>query len=272
MRLTRDVLVSLLVGAGIWFAIAFGVVVLGDAMGGFRYGETLILPDSYLLSDNRGGVGAVAAIAFLVAGALYAWLLLGRLSAAGPRLVGVLFLSAGVWCAGSPSTYERILGQPPAWGYTIVLAAPLLVPVERWPALRRAGFLLGPLVWLAIGAGNRLFVSAVGVHARGESLMLGYERGRPGQLWSAIGCVLVLFVAGALAAPLLRGGSSTVGLICAGLSVWALIDVEAVGGWARLVAAPLWGYALVLAVPMVAAYVRPEAHARALRAPVASGS
>jgi len=31
-------------------------------------------------------------------------------------------------------------------------------------------------------------------------------------------------------------------------------------------------YALVLAVPMVAAYVRQEAHARALRAPVASGS
>jgi hypothetical protein len=259
MKVYRDVVISLLLGAGIWFAIAFGAVVLGDAMGGFRYGETLILPDSYLVTDNRGGIGAVAAIAFLVAGALYAWLLLGHFSPAGPRLVGGLFLSAGVWAACGPATYDRILGQPPAWGYTIVLAAPLLISVERPPALGRSGpacVLVGALVWILIGAGNRLYVDGVGVGPMGESLMLPYERGRPGELWTAIGGVVVLLAAGVLAALLLRGspvGVGLVGLGYTGLSIWALTEVFAVADWAPLVAAPLWGYALMLAVPMVAA-------------------
>jgi len=256
MKVCRDLVISLLLGAGIWFAIAFGAVVMGDAMGAFRFGETLILPDSYVLIDNRGGTGAIAAIAFLIAGAQYAWLLLGRFSPAGPRVVGGLFLSVGVWSACSPATYDRILGQPPAWGYTIVLAAPLLVPVERWPAPRRPGLLFGPVIWLAIGAGNRLYVDGVRVGSMGESLMLAYEQDRPGDLWTAVGGMVALFVAGALAAPLLRAGSSTVGLAYTGLSVWALIDVVAAGDWAPLLAGPLWGYALVLAVPMVASSVR----------------
>jgi hypothetical protein len=255
MKLCRDLVISLLAGAGIWLAIAFGAVVLGDAMGGFRCGEAMILPDGYVLTDNRGGVGAVAAAVFLVAGALYAWLLLGRFSPSGPRLVGGLFLSAGVWAACSPATYDAIVGQPPAWGYTIVLAAPLLIPVDRRPARCRSGLLLGAGIWLAIGAGDRLFVKAVGVHAKGESIVLGHET-----LGYGVGSVLVLLAAGVLVAVVLRAGPSSVvvGLSFAGLSIWALTDVVAVEGWAPLAAAPLWGYALVLAVPMVAAFVSQE--------------
>jgi hypothetical protein len=280
MKLARDVALSLLLGALIWAGTGFAAAKLVHAFGGFRFGEPMILPDSYL-PPGRATAGGIAAAVLVAVGLLYYLLLIVR-SPVGPAVVGGLYFGVSVWAVAHPASFEHTMPgnafglnrfwQAPAWGYAMLLAGPLLLRLaDGW--LRRPAVpavLLGPLIWTTIAAGLSALAAAVGADELGESLRLSYERDKPpihNPLTFGLLSVLLLLAAGALFTLLLRSaavpaGLTVVGVLTLAASAWSMSDPESQNFLyldsrssnpfqLYFLGVPAFGYALLLAPAML---------------------
>jgi hypothetical protein len=182
--------------------------------------------------------------------------------------------------------------QAPAWGYTMLLAVPLALASARWRPLlggqTQPLMALTPLIWLLAGVGIYTMSRTVGSVQMGEGLLLAYQRDKPplhNPVLNGVISVLTLLAAGLLTLILLRGGTrrvgdgprvagttgagvGVVGLGFAVVSLFAIVAAETFDKLLHLVGlrqddaalqvlvAPVWGYALLLAVPMLAISVR----------------
>lgn len=275
----RSVLISVPVGILVWITTGAGVARLGRALGGLYFGETMILPDDYV--SDRGVDFTLAALLLVAAGLLYSGLLAAKLAPAGPVTVAVAYAGISLWAMVDPAAFgstfpSELLGadravQAPAWGYAMLLAGPLafgaVSPDGRgWLAGRVPPYLASaPLVWLATAGGIATLATTVGVYGLGEGLVLAPDNAQP--LLYGLASVLLLLAAGLLYLLMLRGGRRSVGLPAVGLvflgvSLLAMFDPElflppqslygtALADGLNVLVKPVWGYAVLLAVPML---------------------
>jgi hypothetical protein len=131
MRHAGSLLLSLFLAPLIWVATGYGLNEIGrtraELVGGFE-------------------VEIVLGLAALVAGgALYALLVMARLSPIGPALIGLVFVGLSSWAAFDPTSYFDTMPTDlrdndfaltyPALGYSALLAVPLLATLlspRRW--------------------------------------------------------------------------------------------------------------------------------------------
>lgn len=71
MRALRDLIVSTLLGAGLWLATGLGVGLLRRAEGDLRFGVSTVYPDYYVSMDHRLATGAGAFGLLVLAGLLF---------------------------------------------------------------------------------------------------------------------------------------------------------------------------------------------------------
>jgi hypothetical protein len=278
-RHLRSVLIAIPVGVLVWITVGLGVAQFGRGLGGFYFGETVILPDEYV--PDRGVRFAIAASLLIVAGLLYTGLLEAKLSPPGPTAVAVAYAGISIWAMAEPASFGETFpsdlfgveraAQAPTWGFALLLAGPLAfvaAPGRPWlPG--RVYIASAPLVWLAVAGGLATLINTVGVYGLGEGLVLASDFDPPRRLplLNGLASVLLLVVAGLLYLLMLRGGRRSIGLPVVGLaflaaSVVALVDPELLLPPASLygtdlaaalnaLVRPAWCYALLLAVPLL---------------------
>lgn len=143
MRHVGSLLLALVLAPLAWVLTGVGL---------FRYSDVRVQFDDGVRVELLLGL-----LALLAAGALYAVLVLARLSPIGPALAGAAYLGAAVWYGVAPRSFLDLfpyevggvdLGLPiPAAGVSAVLAVPLLATLmspRRWrrydrPPAARAG-------------------------------------------------------------------------------------------------------------------------------------
>lgn len=131
MRHAGSLLLSLFLAPLIWVATGYGLNEIGRTRAEFAGGFEIEI---------------VLGLAALIAGgALYALLVMARLSPIGPALIGLVFLGLSVWAAFDPASYFDTMPTDlrnndfaltyPALGYSALLAVPLLATLlspRRW--------------------------------------------------------------------------------------------------------------------------------------------
>jgi hypothetical protein len=270
MKHVRSVAAGLPLAAAVWVLTGVGVVQLASALGGLRYGVPMVLPDVFV-SGNRVVAGLAAAGVLLAAGLAHGLLL--RVGVAGRAIAGVAYLVVSVWALTDPASFERTFpsdigrfvgaAQAPAWGYALLLAGPLLVTLvrARLTGSVPVGVAIGVLVWVEAGIGVSALGRAVGVQPMGEALLLPYETGDPvpaNRLLDSVITLIFLLGAAILVRLLidgrrLRAARALIGAVFVGVSLWAMIFPESYEAAVPItwVSAPAWGYALLLAGPLL---------------------
>ena len=260
----RDWLFSAALGIGVWVGIAAGLGLLIHATPvSMRFGAVSVYPDGYGYPDPSGR-NALALALLAGAGLLYAVLLLAPLAEPGPRGVGVAFALLSAWALVHAGSFDRVLGgaQIPGWGYGMLLAVPLLVRNRPLWTAPPVVLIAGILACVTIGAAE--VSEAVGLLSPGDSLMLPGEYGKEplDPWWARLGwagaSTAFLACAGLLFLALLRAGERRVARPVAGgllvlVSVWAFADPSGYD-WAMrglVVRDTVWGYAILLGVPLL---------------------
>jgi hypothetical protein len=276
MKQVWSVAAGLPLAAVVWVLTGIGLVQLASALGGLLYGVPMVLPDAFL-SGNRIVTGLAAAGLLLAAGLAFGLLL--RVGVAGRAIAGVACLVVGVWALTDPAGFERTFpssiagferaAQAPAWGYALLLAGPLLVTLvqARLNGSLPVGLAIGVLVWVETGIGVSALGRAVGVQPFGEALLLPHQSGEPvpdNRLFDSVIALVFLLGAAILVRLIIdgrrfRAARAVVAAAFIGVSLWAMTFPESYEmtvpvAW---VTAPAWGYALLLAGPMLLTAVWP---------------
>jgi hypothetical protein len=138
MRHAGSVLLSLFLAPLIWVGTGYGLTEVNQARVRFAGGFEVEI--------------VLGLLALLAAGALYALLVMARLSPIGPALIGLVFVGLSAWAAFDPASYFDTMPTDlrrgdfaltyPALGYGALLGVPLLATLlspRRWRRYAHAG-------------------------------------------------------------------------------------------------------------------------------------